>query len=72
MKPVIVDSFIFATFAHACDVTDLFGKSNAPLLYELHTILSKIEQENLSIAEYYEKLKNVVYTYNMILPRQLC
>lgn len=33
--------------------------SNAPLLYELHTTLTKIQQENMSIAEYYGKLKSV-------------
>lgn len=29
------------------------------MLYELHTSLSKIEQNSLSIAEYYGKLKSV-------------
>ncbi|XP_074373787.1 uncharacterized protein LOC141714151 [Apium graveolens] len=60
MEQVISDSFIFASSTHDLwlDVTEQFGKSNAPLLYELQTSLSKIEQNNLSIAEYYGKLKN--------------
>ncbi|XP_074377507.1 uncharacterized protein LOC141719027 [Apium graveolens] len=61
MEPVIANSFIFASSARELwiDVSDRFGKSNAPLLYELHTSLSRIEQQNLSIAEYYGKLKIV-------------
>ncbi|XP_074376643.1 uncharacterized protein LOC141718163 [Apium graveolens] len=60
-EQVISDSFIFASTARDLwlDVSERFGKSNAPLLYELQTSLSKIEQNNLSIAEYYGKLKNV-------------
>ncbi|XP_074363338.1 uncharacterized protein LOC141703800 [Apium graveolens] len=61
MEQVISDSFIFASTARDVwlDVSERFGKSNAPLLYELQTSLSKIEENNLSIAEYYGKLKNV-------------
>ncbi|XP_074352674.1 uncharacterized protein LOC141691820 [Apium graveolens] len=61
MEPVISDSFIFATSAHDLwtDVADRFGKSNAPLLYELHTTLIKIRQDNMSIAEYFGKMKSV-------------
>lgn len=61
MEQVISDSFIFSTSARDLwlEVSERFGKSNAPLLYELHTSLVKIEQENLTIAEYYGKLKNI-------------
>ncbi|XP_074376646.1 uncharacterized protein LOC141718167 [Apium graveolens] len=60
-EQVISDSFILASTARDLwlDVSEHFGKSNVPLLYELQTSLSKIEQNNLSIAEYYGKLKNV-------------
>ena len=61
MEQVIFDSFIFASSNGELwiDVTERFGKSNAPLLYKLQTSLNKIEQQNLSIVEYYSKLKNV-------------
>ncbi|XP_074383495.1 uncharacterized protein LOC141725032 [Apium graveolens] len=61
MDQVITDSFIFATSAYELwtDVADRFGKSNAPLLYKLHTTLIKIQQDNMNIAEYFGKMKSV-------------
>lgn len=61
MEPIIADSFMFASSARELwsDLSDRFDKSNAPLLYELHISLSRIEQQNLSIAEYYGKFKFV-------------
>lgn len=61
VEQVISNSFIFASTARDLqnDVSKCFDKSNASLLYEFQTSLSKIEQNNLTITEYYEKLKNV-------------
>lgn len=42
------------------------------MLYELHANLSKIEQDNLSIAEYYGKLKNVWNKLHILEPNFDC
>ncbi|XP_074360290.1 uncharacterized protein LOC141700410 [Apium graveolens] len=68
MDQVISDSFIFATSSSELwnDIAERFGKSNVPLLYELHTSLSKIQQDNMTIDEYYGKLKNVWDKLNVL------
>ncbi|XP_074361981.1 uncharacterized protein LOC141702183 [Apium graveolens] len=68
MDQVISNSFIFVTSSSKLwnDIGERFGKSNAPLLYELHTSLSKIQQDNMTIAEYYGKLKNVWDKLNVL------
>lgn len=59
MEQVISDSFTFSTSSRDLwiDVSERFGKSIVSLLYDLHTSLSKIEQNNLSIVKYHGKLK---------------
>lgn len=68
MEPVIFDSFIFSASVRNLwfEISERYGKSNAPLLYELHSNQNNIEQESLTITEYYVKLKNLWDKLNVL------
>ncbi|XP_056689291.1 uncharacterized protein [Spinacia oleracea] len=61
MEKSLAESFAFARTAQELweDVRERYGKCNAPLLYDLQRSLTSIEQDDLSIAEYYGKMKKV-------------
>lgn len=61
MESTYSESFIFTNSAKQLweEIHERYGQSNAPLLYDLHRSLTSIEQGNMSIAEYYAKLKRV-------------
>ncbi|KAL2895743.1 Retrovirus-related Pol polyprotein from transposon RE1 [Bienertia sinuspersici] len=41
------------------ELNERYSQSNAPLLYQLKIDLGKIEQEEMSVSEYYGKLKKI-------------
>ena len=58
------ESFIFRNSTKQLweAINECYGQSNnAPFLYDLHRSLTSIEQGNLSIAEYYAKIKRVCW-----------
>uniref|UniRef100_A0A803MDK1 Reverse transcriptase Ty1/copia-type domain-containing protein n=1 Tax=Chenopodium quinoa TaxID=63459 RepID=A0A803MDK1_CHEQI len=57
----LVESFMFVNSSHGLwkEISERFGQSNAPQLFELHRNLIYTNQNNDSIAEYYGKLKSV-------------
>ncbi|PWA78615.1 hypothetical protein CTI12_AA198650 [Artemisia annua] len=53
------EAFLYAHSAFELwkEVTERYGQSNGPLIYQLERELSKITQGNLTIAAFFNKLK---------------
>ena len=49
------------------ELTERFGQSNGPLLYQLEKELSELYQENDSVVVYYTKMKNFGMSWMIFL-----
>lgn len=57
----LAGSFMFVNSSHELwkEIPERFGQSNAPHIFKLKRNLSRIQQNDASIAEYYGQLKQV-------------
>nr|XP_043611789.1 uncharacterized protein LOC122583453 [Erigeron canadensis] len=60
MVTELSEAFLYATSAFELwkEINERYGQSNGPLIYHLERELSSINQGSLSIATYFNKLKN--------------
>ncbi|XP_071720767.1 uncharacterized protein [Rutidosis leptorrhynchoides] len=59
MVAELSESFLYATSASGLwkELSERYGQSNGPLIYQIERDLSKVNQGSLTIAAYYNKLK---------------
>ncbi|XP_071708952.1 uncharacterized protein [Rutidosis leptorrhynchoides] len=59
MTAELSEAFLYATSAYELwkEITERYGQSNGPLLYQLKRELNNVNQGNLSIASYFNKMK---------------
>ena len=54
------------------DVEDRFVESNAPLIYRIHKEISTTMQANMSVTQYYSKIKKLWDELNCLEPLPTC
>uniref|UniRef100_A0A803NB22 Integrase catalytic domain-containing protein n=1 Tax=Chenopodium quinoa TaxID=63459 RepID=A0A803NB22_CHEQI len=61
MDKVLAESFMFVNSSNQLwiELTERFGRTSAPRIFELHKNLTSIQQNDMSIAEYFGQLKSV-------------
>ncbi|XP_074277520.1 uncharacterized protein LOC141601148 [Silene latifolia] len=68
------ENFKYVTSSQAfwSDLIERFGQSNALEVYQLTKDLGEVSQDNLSLIEYYGKLKNLWETLDCLDPLPAC
>ena len=74
MMKEIVETFVYADSARALwkDVEDRFGENNAPLIYQIQKEISTTIQGNMSITQYYSRIKKLWGELNCLEPVPAC
>ena len=74
MMKEIAETFVYADSARALwkDVEDRFGESNAPLIYQFKKEISTAIQGNMSVTQYYSKIKKLWDELNCLEPLPTC
>ncbi|KAK4391493.1 hypothetical protein Sango_1927100 [Sesamum angolense] len=70
----IVGSFMYAKSARTLwlDLEERYGECNGPLLYQLQLEITSLAQGNMSIFEYFSKLRMVWDEIDMLMPTPQC
>ncbi|KAL0364470.1 UNVERIFIED_CONTAM: Retrovirus-related Pol polyprotein from transposon RE1 [Sesamum angustifolium] len=70
----IVGSFMYAKSARTLwlDLEERYGECNGPLLYQLQREITSLAQGNMSIVEYFSKLRMVWDEIDMLMPTPQC
>ncbi|KAL0299191.1 UNVERIFIED_CONTAM: Retrovirus-related Pol polyprotein from transposon RE1 [Sesamum radiatum] len=70
----IVNSFMYAKSARTLwlDLEERYGECNGPLLYQLQREITSLTQRNMSVVEYFSKLRMVWDELDMLLPTPQC
>ncbi|XP_017256401.1 uncharacterized protein LOC108225961 [Daucus carota subsp. sativus] len=70
----IAESFMFVSSAQELwsEIAERYGHSTAPQLYDLHKNLMSVQQNDDSIAQYYNKLKKVWDQLHVLDPLPIC
>ncbi|KAL0410029.1 UNVERIFIED_CONTAM: Retrovirus-related Pol polyprotein from transposon RE2 [Sesamum latifolium] len=70
----IVSSFMYAKSARTLwlDLEKRYGECNGPLLYQLQREITSLTQRNMSVVEYFSKLRMVWDELDMLLPTPQC
>lgn len=74
MKPEFVEAFIHApTAVHLWkDINDRYEQSSGTMVYQLERVAMQINQGNLSVSEYFNKMKKVWDELNSINSAPIC
>ena len=70
----IVEAFLYTTSGKELwdEITEIFGESNGPLLYQIQREISSISQGNEYVAKYYTRLKKLWDELTCLLPILIC
>ena len=72
--PELADAFLYASSAYELwnELTERFGQSNGPLLYQIQKEIDDLYQSNDSMAVYYTKLKKLWDKLSVMLEIEIC
>ena len=70
----IVEAFLYTTSGKELwdEITEIFGESNGPLLYQIQIEISSILQGNDSVAKYHIRLKKLWDELTCLMPLPIC
>lgn len=70
----IVEAFLYTSTARELwlEIEERFGTCNGPMLYQNQREISSISQGNLSVSEYYIKLKRLWEELTFLMPIPEC
>ncbi|KAL0391095.1 UNVERIFIED_CONTAM: Zinc finger protein JACKDAW [Sesamum calycinum] len=72
MKPHSTDLFFEQWIRVEHDLEERYGECNGPLLYQLQREITSLAQGNMSIVEYFSKLRMVWDEIDMLMPTPQC